>query len=288
VLLLWSTALATLILPIAAGLLAAAPMPMQTARLEALIAPAATRQHSVSAPLAVVASPPSNPVDIQPRFVQPGPVRLLPIATSLDLGGVTTLLPPAPPPNQTASVVAATDGISVSVSAPLQTFFVTGAVVRQGQFQLPGDEMTLLRAVAAAGGLIPQAGPDIVVIRREGATGPTGATNGPTQRLSYSRRELADTSHDPAIHEGDTIMVPIAELFLVMGEVNKPGRQDWDRATTVANAIAKAGGMTDKASISRSYVRRKNARGGYDQIRITKLDAPVQAGDEIVIMKKLF
>lgn len=171
---------------------------------------------------------------------------------------------------------------------------VLGAVSKPGVYEMLGPR-TLLQVLSEAGGLTDESGVALYVLR---ATG-----NGAPQRIEVSVRELM-TSGDPAsnvsIEPGDIISVPIdRELYIyVDGAVKTPGRieQLASRPITLLQAIAKAGGMTDRANLKGVQILRQSGDGtqqiatiNLKHVRKGKATDPIlQDGDIIVVPETFF
>jgi polysaccharide export outer membrane protein len=109
--------------------------------------------------------------------------------------------------------------------------------------------LRLLNALSQAGGLLPEAGPEVIVEQADGNI----------QRLSV--RQLFDGNHPELnilIHAGAQIRVPQCERVYVVGNVKRPGAfpflnlQD----TTVLQLLALSGGL-DSFSLNRAYIYRE-------------------------------
>jgi len=169
---------------------------------------------------------------------------------------------------------------------------VLGAVAKPGSLTVSGN-WTLLQAISAAGGLTPQAGKRIYVLRR--------ADNSLSDTLELSTDDLlqnASTLWNIPIFPSDVINVPAKSTVKVfcLGEVKTPGALEFDgndRLTLLA-VIAKAGGLTDRASKT-IHIQRRNADGKTVQLvahyrRIVsgrEPNPPLQPGD-VVIVKESF
>lgn len=175
------------------------------------------------------------------------------------------------------------------------TVYVSGEVRAPGEQRLAEGEMTLMRALTAAGGFTPMSGEDVYVLRPRR---PAGAASAPrvvspddttAERLRFSKKTLMKMfEQDPPVQPGDTIWVTQADMFFINGEVKSGGMKVFEPNMTVGDAIAMAGGLTDKASLRRSAIQRKNVKGTFDQIGDLKLDTPIQPRDNILIRRSLF
>ncbi len=179
--------------------------------------------------------------------------------------------------------------VSVTVvEARSQPISITGAVRSPGTVYLSG-RWTLSQAIAAAGG-IDEANRGIAEIRRQ-------ARNGLADRLEVDLYGLlggGDRSLDVPIFARDTIHVPIARDITVyfLGQISSQGAVTLKgtERSTLLTAIARAGGLTDRAS-SRLVIRRN--RSGADPVEIeahfrrilagTDPDIELEDGDLIVV-----
>jgi polysaccharide export outer membrane protein len=183
--------------------------------------------------------------------------------------------------------------VSVEVTQFLsQRIFVMGEVKTPGLLALTG-ELTLLEALARAGGVTEYAGGELVLLRSvkkpDTATGPlvTGAT-GVTEVARVSIRDLrAGTfSQNVSLQDGDTIFVPRSEVVYVLGQVNNPGSYTIEPGMTVLKAISLAGGVSQLGSAKRIKIVRIVA-GKKTELK-AKLDDVVKAGDTVMVATRLF
>lgn len=173
-----------------------------------------------------------------------------------------------------------------------QRVFVTGEVRSPGAYSLKGN-MTLLEVLAQAGGTTADAGSEVQIIRpktRPGETGPLspGQPGDPNQETVRIRMQdvLSGNVRGLVIRDGDTVYVPKAERFYVTGYVRTPGSFIWEPGVTVQQAIAMAGGVTERGSLRRVRIFRI-IDGKRTEVR-PKLTDPVQPNDTIEIPQRLF
>jgi polysaccharide export outer membrane protein len=169
-----------------------------------------------------------------------------------------------------------------------QSVFVMGEVRTPGKYTLSGS-VTLLDALAQAGSPTPAAGAEVLILHP--TTGPTGAPTLPNQRdaevTRVNLREIEDgrLSRNATVRDGDTVFVPKAERFFVIGMVRNPGSYVLERNMTVLQAISTAGGISERGSNRRLKIVRivDNKR--------KELDADptdvVSPGDTIVVRQRL-
>jgi polysaccharide biosynthesis/export protein len=169
---------------------------------------------------------------------------------------------------------------------------VLGAVSRPGSLNISG-RYTLLQAIAAAGGLDQTAGKKIFIIRR--------ADNGLTDTLEIRREDLLQSSSslwNIPIYPSDVVNIPARSTVTVscLGEVKSPGalQFDSDDRLTLLSVIAKAGGLTDRAS-KNILIKRRGADGKDTEMRVNyravisgKEPDPQLKGDDVVIVQESF
>lgn len=74
--------------------------------------------------------------------------------------------------------------------------------------------------------------------------------------------------------------------FFILGEVKTPGSYPYVNGMTVLNAVALAGGYTNRANHDRIYVKRAaNPKAGEQEV---KEDSPVLPGDVIRVAERYF
>jgi polysaccharide export outer membrane protein len=86
---------------------------------------------------------------------------------------------------------------------------------------------------------------------------------------------------------GDSIFVPVAEQFYIAGEVHSPAMYRLETGMTLVQAIARAGGVTDKGSTSRVSIKRRTANGQYVVIS-GKPGEKIQPDDVITVKERIF
>lgn len=172
-----------------------------------------------------------------------------------------------------------------------QKIFVVGEVRDPGSFPLTG-ETTLIAALALAGGLTPSAGAEIQVVRPASGVGGSGPLLPNQDGASVLvRADLQDvqsgaTAQTIRLQNGDTIYVPRAEMIFVSGQVRNAGAFPLQKDLTVLQAIALAGGVTDRGSTSRIKIVRR-IDGVQHELKAKATD-PVQPGDTIIVLERFF
>ncbi len=143
---------------------------------------------------------------------------------------------------------------------------VMGAVHKPTTFQAVGP-VSLLDAVTRAEGLSQEAGPEILVTRRQ--RGETGNDLSLVQRIPVKGLvDAADPEFNIALHGGEEIRVPEAGKIYVVGNVKKPGAYTAGDATdtTVLKLLAMSEGLAPYASKNAYIFRREASTGAKNEI----------------------
>ncbi len=170
---------------------------------------------------------------------------------------------------------------------------VLGAVQKPGSLSISG-RWTLINAITAAGGLTAAAGRKIFVLRR--------ADSGLSDSLEVDTDELfqgATSFANIPILPGDVINIPPRKTFQVycLGEVKTPGALQFESEDrlTLLSVIAKAGGLTDRAS--KSIHIKTRAADGHDVEKTVDFkrivagrepDPSIQPNDVIIVKESFF
>ncbi|MHB8836110.1 MAG: polysaccharide biosynthesis/export family protein [Candidatus Methylomirabilia bacterium] len=163
---------------------------------------------------------------------------------------------------------------------------VLGEVGKSGFFRFV-EKSTLLDVLAQSGGLKPESGNRVIVLRPKQADG-----NSEPETFIFNSEELYTPSGVKNLNiellDGDTVMVPRADQYFIFGEVVRPGAYKLDKGTqlTVLKAIILAGGFTDKASKRGVKVTREDG----DQKNSIKADLEtlVRSQDIIIVPESFF
>jgi polysaccharide biosynthesis/export protein len=234
-------------------------------------------------------------LNVERRVSEDGTISL-PLVGDLDVSGLTeseirvkleTLLESKYLQSQAATVTVL---VKEFRSRPIS---VLGAVAKPGPLAFPG-RWTLLEALTAAGGVAGDHGDSIYVLRR--------ASNGLTDQVTISIDELLFRGNPKVnipIYANDLINVPAAVgvTIFCLGEVRSPGALSFksnDRIT-VLTAIARAGGLTDRAA--RKVVIRRREEGGKEreiEVDAKRIlagkdpDVELRPGDVMVVKESFF
>jgi polysaccharide biosynthesis/export protein len=167
-----------------------------------------------------------------------------------------------------------------------QRILVMGEVRSPGEYLLTGD-MTLLAALARAGGTSPAASREAVIVRsrRVPANGEGGA-EAEILRIDLADLQAGNTALNITLQDGDTLNVPKAQSVFVSGQVKAPGAYAVEPGTTVLQVLSLAGGLTDRGADSRVRIQRM-VKGKLKETK-AKLTDTVQPGDTIIVPQKFF
>lgn len=173
--------------------------------------------------------------------------------------------------------------VSVNVSQyRSQQVSVLGAVNRPGRYPLELSGTRVSEVLAQAGGIVTGVGADAVqlVTRR----------NGQPVVLSIDVVELfaSGGTRDEVLQPGDALYVHRAPAYYIYGQVQRPGMYTIERGMTVAQAIAKAGGLTPRGTERSVRLQRRNSGGQIDAPIEPKLEDPIRADDLIFVRESIF
>jgi polysaccharide export outer membrane protein len=172
-----------------------------------------------------------------------------------------------------------------------QSIFVSGEVRAPAELRMTGG-MTLLKALAQAGSPMSSASSELTIARQKkpasGAPAPTGpGGDNTTEIIRVNWRDLqTGRTSDVALQDGDVIFIPKAQTFFIQGYVRNGGSYVLEPGTTVEQAIALAGGLTERGT-NRGIKATRTVNGKPVEVSLTLSDK-VQAGDVISIKQRLF
>ncbi len=162
-----------------------------------------------------------------------------------------------------------------------QSVIVSGEVRSPGKLPMMGA-MTLLEALAAAGSPTSAASSELTIAHVRRAT---EGQNADLTHVNWKDLQLGKGS-DVALQDGDLINVPKAQTFFITGQVQHSGNYVLEPDTTVQQAIALAGGLTDRGSDRRIKATRF-VKGKAMEVPV-KLEDRVQPGDTITVEQRFF
>ncbi len=162
-----------------------------------------------------------------------------------------------------------------------QRVSVLGEVRGPGRYTIDSST-TIFDLLAQAGGLNPDGADTIYILRP--------AADGLVERFPISLRGLSNNQFKlpvDTLKSGDSVYVPRAEQFYIFGEINKPGMLSLEPEMNVLQAIAKAGGVNQRGSMSRIEIKRRVSDKKYRTFSASLTDT-VQADDVIQIKESIF
>ncbi len=172
--------------------------------------------------------------------------------------------------------------------------FLIGAVTTPGPYELMG-RLTLLKLISQAGGLTPEAGDQIIVMRQ--------LPDGQKTSLKISVDNLilnGDASLDIPLQADDIVSIPVDKIvqIYVTGQVREPGALSVRSSNipTLLRAIAQAGGFTERAAKGGVIIKRIDEKGKETRIKVDvgdimkgkKSDIPLQENDVVIVPEKFF
>jgi len=169
-----------------------------------------------------------------------------------------------------------------------QSIIVSGEVRTPGKIVMTGT-MTLVEALAAAGSPTSAASNEISVSRQKRSANGTVPDENDVDiiRVNLKDLQMGRAGRDLQLQDGDLINIPKALTFFITGQIRNSGALVWDSAMTVQQAIALAGGLTDRGSNRRIKADRIMPDGKVKEVSL-QLEDKVQANDTIKIGNKIF
>jgi polysaccharide export outer membrane protein len=168
-----------------------------------------------------------------------------------------------------------------------QSVFVMGEVKTPGKYVLSGA-VNLLEVLAQAGSTTAAAGSEVLILHpkspQSGAVTLASAGDAEVRRVSLREIESGRLSENIAIRDGDTIFVPKAERFFVVGP-GATGSYSSRPDMTMLQALSLAGGVTERGSSRRLRVTRL-VDGQRKEVDAKQTDI-VQPGDTITVRQRL-
>jgi polysaccharide export outer membrane protein len=136
--------------------------------------------------------------------------------------------------------------------------YFVGGFGKPGPMQLT-REMTLMQAISVIGGVVP------------GGDAENGYVLRGDKRIAVDFHKLlqkGDLSQNTQLEPGDTVVVPIADMVYVQGEVRAPSPLKYTTDLTLLKAITQAGGLTPLAASGRVDLLRGRAGEKKERIRV--------------------
>ncbi|MBI3630694.1 MAG: polysaccharide biosynthesis/export family protein [Planctomycetes bacterium] len=220
-------------------------------------------------------------------FVRPDGKISLPLLGEVEAGGLTVAELAARLAEMYGKTV---KGVEVTVDVReirSRPVFFVGGVGRPGPLQLTQD-LTLLQGLSLAGGL--QTGADM-----EAASVIRGDKVIPVDFVKLIQK--GDMSQNVKLQPGDTVVVPVADVVYVQGEVKNPSFIKFTKDLTMVKAITQAGGFTPLAAPKRvTLLRGQGTKKENIRVNVSGMmadpesapDMPLQPNDIIIVPQRLF
>jgi polysaccharide biosynthesis/export protein len=158
---------------------------------------------------------------------------------------------------------------------------VLGQVGRPGRYPLETGEVRLTDILATAGGVAPSGG-DLIVVQ--------GTRGGQPYRVEVDLPSVFNSggrNADVLLANNDVIWVERAPTIYMYGEVQRPGALRLERNMTVIQALASAGGLTQRGTLRALRVSRKDAQGRVREIEPQLVDT-LRPDDVVFIRESVF
>lgn len=167
------------------------------------------------------------------------------------------------------------------VQSRSQRISVLGEVRTPGRY--PVDSSTsIFDLLALAGGVTPNGASTVYLLRPD--------SKGGVSRYPVNLRGLDNERFKlpvDVLQAGDSIYVPRADQFYIFGEIAKPGMYSIEPDMTLLQAIAKAGGVTPRGSMSRIEIKRR-VEGKKDKTFSANVSEQIKPDDVIEIKESFF
>ena len=180
--------------------------------------------------------------------------------------------------------------VSVSVKEYLsQKVHVLGEAEKPGLFYLTGPT-TLLEILSRAGGLAKTAGKQLVLVRGGGDS--ASARGSTILRFDLAKLQAGDASQNIHLEDRDTLFIPKAHAYFLLGEVKTAGTFPLDKDVTALEAVTIAGGFNDRAAPAGVKLIRRALDGQQETIGLDlsgsnsgDRNLKIQDGDTLVVPK---
>ncbi len=158
---------------------------------------------------------------------------------------------------------------------------VLGQVGRPGRFPLELADTKLTDILATAGG-VSATGADTVVL--------VGRRNGQPYRAEIDLPGIfgpGRRGEDVVLQNGDVIWVERAPVIYMYGEIARPGALRLERGMSLVQALAGAGGITQRGTARGLKVHRREADGKV-QILDVQMNDSLRADDVVYVRESVF
>jgi polysaccharide export outer membrane protein len=166
---------------------------------------------------------------------------------------------------------------------------VNGAVRTQGPVAYAG-EITLLEAIVRAGGRLPEAADTVLVVRaaslQNGGAGSEKTPSSPMVEVNVRELENGILTGNIVLQDGDAVFVRKAQAVTITGHVRNVGAYNIEAGSNVEQALALAGGVTERGNPNRIEITR-TVDGKTVTLKKVKKTDPVKPGDIIKVLPRI-
>jgi polysaccharide biosynthesis/export protein len=158
---------------------------------------------------------------------------------------------------------------------------VLGQVGRPGRYPLETGEVRLTDLLATAGGVAATGADQVVVV---------GTRNGQPYRIEVDLPSVFGPnrrSSDVFLQNGDVIWVERAPTIYMYGEVQRPGAMRLERNMTVMQALASAGGITNRGTLRGLRISRKDNDGRAREVE-PQMNDSLRPDDIVFVRESVF
>ena len=158
---------------------------------------------------------------------------------------------------------------------------ILGQVGKPGRYPIEAGNSTVSDMIAAAGGVGPT-GADVVTL--------VGSRQGKQIKVDVDLPMVYQSGRndlDVKVAGGDIIYVHRAPSFYIYGEVQRPGVFRLERGTTLMQALAQSGGLTQRGTEKGLRLHRRDGSGAV-KILEPKMNDPIQPEDVIYVRESVF
>jgi polysaccharide biosynthesis/export protein len=174
--------------------------------------------------------------------------------------------------------------VSLTVLQSLsQRVSVLGEVRTPGRYPVD-TRTTIVDLLAQAGGTTELASDTVLILHTD--------ASGIVKRSPVNLKGVMDPGspgprQQQLLQAGDSVYVPRAEQFYILGEVQKPGMYKLESDLTVLQAVSIGGGATPRGSVRRIEIKRTGPDGTTTETK-ARPDDRVQPGDVIRVKESIF
>ena len=168
----------------------------------------------------------------------------------------------------------------LTTSLQSQMVSILGQVRNQGRYPIEGKRR-LTDVIAMAGGIIPEGGEIITLIRSDG-----GKFNKEVIDVIDMIRST-DLTRNLIVQSDDLIFVDKAPRFYIYGEVQRAGMYRLERNMTVMQGLSVGGGLTTRGTERGLRIQRHDGEGSLQVLTANPSDL-IQPDDVIYIRESLF